>query len=471
MACGFDSHRAYHLNLVIKRVLYGVQDVQNTLWTGDNLYILNGINSNLVDLIYLDPPFNSKRFYSAPIGSKAAGSSFKDMWTWDDIDEGYLDTIGSKKEYLPLAEFILSVGELHSEPMKAYLTYMTQRLIQMHRVLKDTGSLYLHCDPTASHYLKIILDAIFGKNNFRNEIIWQRDVAGKGGKRVSNQFPRNHDTLLFYSKSSDLIYRQQYTDLSEGQKRPYRYSEEATSRKYKAVQLGHYSDKSISEMESNDLIHVSGSGKKYKKYYLDEAKATVGNIWTDILGFGTRTSSKERTGYPTQKPLDLLYRIVEASTNEGDVVMDPFCGCATTCVAAQHLGRKWIGIDVAALAAELVAERLSDAAGLFKDFVRRSDVPQRDDVKEEKISKPSVKERLYEVQGGNCNGCGTSMEMRNFDVDHIIPQSKGGGNYYENYQLLCGHCNRTKGDRPMAYLMDKIRKRQEMIMENAYGIA
>jgi site-specific DNA-methyltransferase (adenine-specific) len=141
------------------------KEFTNTLYTNDNLFILNGLNSNLVDLIYLDPPFNSKRFYSAPIGSKAAGTSFKDMWTWQDVNEAYLEILADK--YPQLTKYISSIGGIHSKPMMSYLTYMAQRIIEMHRVLKDTGSLYLHCDPTASHYLKIVLDEIFGKNNFR----------------------------------------------------------------------------------------------------------------------------------------------------------------------------------------------------------------------------------------------------------------------------------------------------------------
>ena len=146
------------------------QTFRNTLYTHDNLYVLSGLNSESVDLIYLDPPFNSKRMYSAPVGSKAAGSSFKDMWTWKDVDEFNLDTLAVN--FPALAKYIASVGAIHSKPMTAYLTYMAQRIIEMHRVLKETGSLYLHCDPTASHYLKSLLDGIFCKNNFRNEIIW-----------------------------------------------------------------------------------------------------------------------------------------------------------------------------------------------------------------------------------------------------------------------------------------------------------
>ena len=142
----------------------------NTLYTNDNLFILHGLNSGLIDLIYLDPPFNTKRFYSAPVGSRVAGSSFKDMWSWEDVNEVYLDELSDK--YPGLVKFITSVGEVHSKDLSAYLTYMTQRILEMHRVLKETGSIYLHCDPTASHYLKILMDEIFGKNNFRNEIVW-----------------------------------------------------------------------------------------------------------------------------------------------------------------------------------------------------------------------------------------------------------------------------------------------------------
>ena len=146
------------------------KEFTNTLYTNDNLFILNGLNSNLVDLIYLDPPFNTKKIYAASIGSKAAGTSFKDMWTWQDVNVAYLEILAGK--YPALARFIGTIGKIHSKAMMAYLTYMVQRIIEMHRVLKDTGSLYLHCDQTAGHYLKILLDEIFGKNNFRNEIIW-----------------------------------------------------------------------------------------------------------------------------------------------------------------------------------------------------------------------------------------------------------------------------------------------------------
>jgi site-specific DNA-methyltransferase (adenine-specific) len=405
----------------------------NTLYTNDNLLILTGLNSNLVDLIYLDPPFNSKRIYSAPIGSKAAGSSFKDMWTWEDVNEEYLNTLAEK--YPALAEFIASIGAIHSEAMKAYLTYMAQRIIEMHRVLKDTGSLYLHCDSTASHYLKVVLDEIFGRDNFRNEIIWHyRRWTGKAKK-----FQSLHDIIFFYTKSDKYTFNSLFTEYTEGSK----------------------------ERKEQGVLHRFKRGEEpvlVSDKSIDEKGVRENDVWQ--IPF-IAPSSKERTGYPTQKPLALLHRIVKASSNEGDIVMDPFCGCATTCVAAQQLGRKWIGIDIEKQAVNILIERLSDDAGLFKNFVNTEDAPQRTDI--QKIEpKKAVKERLYKEQNGLCNACGTEFNIWNLEIDHIIPKSKGGGNYYENYQLLCSSCNRMKSDNPMEVLRLKIKTRSNLLNKKIF---
>ena len=179
------------------------------------------------------------------------------------------------------------------------------------------------------------------------------------------------------------------------------------------------------------------------------------------------TMASERTGYPTQKPLALLHKIIEASSAQEDIIFDPFCGCATTCVAAQQLNRRWIGIDIEAKAADLLVQRLSMDGGMFKDFIHTDRIPQRTDIKIEKPS-ISIKERLFAEQKRICNGCGTQMDIRHFEIDHIIPKSKGGGDYYENFQLLCGNCNRVKGDRPMEELVAKLRAREGAVKKISY---
>jgi len=413
----------------------------NTLYTNDNLFVLHGLNSGLVDLIYLDPPFNTKRMYSAPIGSKSAGVSFKDMWTWQDVNEAYLDTLAGR--YPSLTKFIASIGNIHSKAMMAYLTYMAQRIIEMHRVLKETGSLYLHCDPTASHYLKILLDEVFGKNNFRNEIVWCYKTTLR---QSSHHLGRDHDIIFHYAKSELHRISPNRADYPASENTLKRWSKYADAD-------GFVSNKHFAGSQST-IIDTSDEKKGFNINH---------GIPRDVWYIPHLTGgNKEKTGYPTQKPLALLRRIIEASSNVGDIVFDPFCGCATTCVAAQQLERKWIGIDIEKQATSILVDRLSDDAGLFKDFVSTTSIPQRTDITVEPPS-ASVKERLYKGQNGLCNACGTKFEMWNLEIDHIVPKAKGGGDYYENYQLLCGSCNRIKGDRPMEYLRLKIKTREEMM--------
>ena len=396
----------------------------NYLYTGDNIHFLHRFDSESVDLIYLDPPFNSKRTYSAPIGSKAAGTSFKDMWSWDDIDEELLETLFITHPCL--VDFIKSIEGIHGKPMMAYVLYMAQRIKEMRRVLKPTGSIYLHCDQTAGHYLKIVMDKIFGRDNFQNEIIWSyRRWTGK-----AKRFQRLHDTIIFYSLGENNVFNVPY--------------DEYTEKSFKRKQNYH------TRIKGDDVFVTS----------VDERGVRAGDVWNIPV---LNSQSKERTGYPTQKPLALLRRIIEASSNEGDVVLDPFCGCATTCVAAQQLNRKWIGIDIEEQAAHLLVERLSDDAGMFKDFVHTDILPERTDITIAPDSQ-SVREKLYKAQEGKCNACGLQADhTRHFELDHIIPKSKGGSDTEGNYQLLCGSCNRIKGDRPMEYLKNRLEQIDKLL--------
>ena len=433
----------------------------NTIFTADNLYVLHGMDSASIDLVYADPPFNSKRIYSAPIGSKAAGASFKDMWSWDDIDTTYLTYLADMPD---MVQFVQSVSILHSKSMASYLIYMAQRIFEIHRVLKETGSFYLHCDSTACHYLKVICDMIFGQQNFRNEIVWIYGATARGAKAVAQKLPANHDIILVYSKGAQYIHnRIEIPILHDRNNLPPHIRIDADGRAFKTSPRGDYTDASIKKLAAEGRIHKTKNGNIRIKYFLEidanvvKENKFIGDSWTDIPDM-MHTSRHERTGYPTQKPLALLRRIIAMGSNAGDVVFDPFCGCATAMVAAQQLGRKWIGIDISPKAAELVGSRLSDDNVIFDKFIHRKDIPMRSDT--EKVEDtPNLRQRLYKEQGGLCNGCELEQPLYNFELDHIIPQSKGGGDYYENYQLLCGNCNRVKGNRPMEYLLDKINKR------------
>ena len=388
-----------------------------TIFTGDNLPIMRGINSNSIDLIYLDPPFNSKANYAAPIGSPAEGAAFSDIWSLNDIDITWLDLLKAKH---PRLNTIINAALSRSD--KAYLIYMAARLLEMHRVLKDTGSIYLHCDPTMSHWLKIVMDCIFGKANFRNEIVW----GYKTGGNSKQHFAKKHDTILFYSKSETYNFTPQ---------------KEKSYTKSKSRKPG-----------------IINYGKNKAEFFQDEKGVfnytTMRDFW-EISYIGS--TSSERTGYPTQKPLTLLERIIKASSNPGDWILDPFCGCATTCVAADRLQRNWIGIDVSEKAAKLVVDRIKDDQGMFKSITHRTDTPKRTDIGTiPRYNHPNNKKHLYGEQKGHCNGCDTHFEMRHLEIDHIIAESVGGTDHIENLQLLCSSCNRIKGDRGQEYLIMRL---------------
>ena len=411
-----------------------------TMWTGDNLDIMRGMNSEGVDLIYLDPPFNSNRTYSAPIGSQAAGAAFKDTWTLDDVDVAWHGEIADQNP--AVYSVIGTAGGTHGSGMKSYLIMMAVRLLEMYRLLKPTGSLYLHCDPTASHYLKVLMDAVFGTKNFRNEIVWNYSFRLMDLPRFFN---RKHDVILFYAKTAGCSFSMPKT--------PWTRDEIIKTRKQKI----HLDD------EGNEVIWMPG-GKGRSKSRLKKLSDIMaeGKAMSDVWPIPTiSSSSRERVGYPTQKPLALLDRIIKTSSNKGDMVLDPFAGCATACVAAERQDRQWVGIDISKKAADLVQVRIRREIDLFHNFqpTRRSDIPKRTDLGELPNYR-THKHQLFGKQEGRCGGCRVAFPFRNFTVDHVVPQSKGGSDHLGNLQLLCGACNSMKGTGTQAELIVKLQAQE-----------
>ncbi len=360
------------------------------LFYGDNLQVLRDrIPAESVDLIYLDPPFNSKADYnvlfSTPKGerSEAQITAFEDSWEWGIESVRSLEQL--KFTHGELAELLdLLVRTLGQNSLSAYLVMMAIRLVELHRVLKPTGSLYLHCDPTASHYLKMILDIIFGAKNFKNEIIWQR-TSSKA--LMSKKLANNHDIILIFSKTEIHTWNSEKTfiaycldNLDAKTKSKYCHIDEE-GRLYQLDNLTNpnnnrpnlrYEFLGITKVwrwtkermqaayESGLVVQTKPGNVPRLKRYLDEQRGKpLGDVWSDIPPLNSQ--ARERLGYPTQKPLALLERILELSSNPGDVVLDPFCGCGTAVHAAERLGRDWIGIDITHLAIALIEKRLRDA--------------------------------------------------------------------------------------------------------------
>ena len=361
-------------------------DWQNKLHFGDNLPILrDNIPNESVDLIYLDPPFNSNATYNVLFREHDSSESvaqiqaFDDTWHWSiDSERAYREVVqdGPKK----LADLLQAMRAfLGQNDMMAYLTMMAPRMVELHRVLKATGSIYLHCDPTASHYLKLLMDAVFGPTRFRTEITWKRTSAHSDSRR----FAQVKDTILYYSKSDSRIWNPiivphnqsyvsnfyRYED-SRGRYRLHEIIRTASMgpRPNLAYEYKGYTPEwgwrmereKLEALDREDRLVWSDTGRPYRKTYLTDGQAPT-NLWDDIGNVSAQ--AKERLGYPTQKPEALLERIISASSNEGDVVLDPFCGCGTAVAVAERLNRKWIGIDVTHLAISLMRSRLRDSFG------------------------------------------------------------------------------------------------------------
>ena len=358
----------------------------NKLYFGDNLDILReNVADESVDLIYLDPPFNSNATYNVLFRERSGEDSaaqitaFEDTWRWSmESEYAYQDVITDGPE--KLGDLLQSMrGFLGQNDMMAYLTMMAQRMAELHRVLKPTGSIYLHCDPTASHYLKLVMDAVFDQRNFRNEIIWRRTTSHSDAKGLG----RVHDTILLYNKSTEFTWNEIFHELDPDYvKNYYRYTD-PDGRVFMSGDLSGagtgptrdfgdrglipppsgrhwmYDDSGIQRLLQEDRIYWTRNGVPRLKVYLDENPGySAQDVWTDIQPL--RSWHKERLGYDTQKPENLLERIIRSSSNEGDVVLDPFCGCGTAVAVAERLKRRWIGIDITHLAISLMKSRLRD---------------------------------------------------------------------------------------------------------------
>ena len=392
------------------------------------------MNSGTVNLIATDPPFNKNRDFHADPDSLAAGAQFPDRWRWDeDVHDDWL--IAIQRDEPEVWAVITTAKMVWGDDMGAFLCWLGVRLLEMHRILADDGSLYLHIDHTAHAWVKCLLDAIFGRRNFRNEIVWPYRTGGVS----KNYWARKHDTLLFYVKSNDYVHR--------------------------PLQERIYYDNAFFTTE------VDEQGRYYADVY-------VRDVWDDIKPL--INVSKERTGYPTQKPLALYERIIKASSNEGDLVLDPFCGCATTPIAAERLGRQWVGMDIWDKAHQMVLDRLESEnlvvkggggrrrragqQGLtFADIRYDTTPPTRTDSGEpatltlrtpagRALRHPPPRNqhgKLLTDIGPFCQGCGAdyTFDPRVLEVDHINPRSQGGTDAYDNLTLLCPPCNKEKRDR------------------------
>ncbi len=416
--------RANRINVANRTVLHG-----------DNLTFLRGINTGTVHLIATDPPFNKSKDFHATPDSLAAGARFSDRWKWDtDVHPDWIDAI--QDDWPAVWQVIEAARVASGTDMAAFLCWLGVRLMEMHRVLRDDGTIYLHIDHTAHAWVKALMDGIFGRKNFRNEIVW----CYSGASSPKSDFRRKHDTLLRYTKTNTYTFNVQH--------QPY---------------------------NNPDILRRASSKGMSAKRGMDyrEEGMPLNDWWSDIMQL--INWHKERVGFPTQKPLALYERIIIASSNPGDIVLDPFAGCATTPVAAERLDRQWVGMDIWDGAYQVVLDRLqaeglavdgesdrlltlgdihystappirSDddevAAPAFKLKARRYEEPPGP-----RMTRAEMKQTLIDDHGMACNGCDRQFDDPLYlELDHNTPRSDGGINHISNRVLLCGPCNRIKSN-------------------------
>ena len=466
-----------------------------TLYRGDNLPFLRGMNSGTVDLIATDPPFNKGRDFHATPDSLASGARFQDRWSWErDVHEEWVDQI--KDDWPGVMSVIEAARTASGDDMAAFLCFMGVRLIAMRRVLKPTGSIYLHCDPTADYWLRGLMDSVFGRECYRNAITWQRnDGRGKGSQYRARAWGANTDTILFYVRSTEAEVRP-YREMTVGEIAAKFPLLDGDGRRYytgipifRSKSMGarpnlcfewrgftnphpsgwRLSRERLEEEYRKGNVVIRDDGRLERRKYLDDYEgAPMDNCWTDIPRLA---GGKERVGYPTQKPLALYERIIKASSNEGDVVLDPFAGCATTPVAAEKLGRRWVAMDIWEGAHDMVRDRIQNEVRLNGggeyEVHLETKPPVRTDAGEDavpflrlperrpsepwqRLTRKVMADELAIAQRGFgdgivCAGCGRERDLPEMELDHRRPRTDGGDNWITNRVLLCGPCNRRKG--------------------------
>ena len=432
----------------------------NTLYHGDCRDVMQEWNDGCVDLIYLDPPFNSDAKYNILFGKGAEGkvrdpmaqfTAFQDTWYWtneaDESVEKIKGAVGhpAHKAICGLAEMLPETG------MLAYLVYMADSIAQMRRLLKDTGSIYLHCDPSASHYLKTIMDCVFGAKNFRNEIVWHKYKGVKN--TATKKFTTATDSIFFYAKAADAVFNVQYQPMTQKYiDAEYKYKD-ADGRRYAQLRGRMYQQ----------------TGKPRKKY-LDENPGTpMQSLWT---GLYLNTSSKERLGYPTQKPLALLERIIQASSNKGEVVLDPFCGCGTTAHAAYNLKRKFLGIDISPFAITRVCkDRLKNAAGmevrgLPTDLQSAHAMWKDNPFKFERwavTTLPGFVPNDIQTGDGGIDGRGMMLHKPEGEKGYVVAQVKGGSFTPDQLRALLSQLRGKKVSMGVFVTLEKVKPTPTMI--------
>ena len=471
---------------------------------------MRGMDSETVDLIATDPPFNAKRLFNAPLGSRQAKQEFDDRWRWDEVTDEWHDLIASDhpaiKEIIEACAVIeggtvdrltgkIDTGRTRNS-IAAFIAWMAPRVVEMHRLLKPTGVLFLQCDTEANSYLRLLLDAVFGRGRFINEIV-RRRVHSKG--LAKRKLPENHDTLLVYAKSGEWKWNPPYEpydlellqqEFTKEQIAKLSVADQKTLKQYKHFEKGRRYRQSDLQNPNKDRPNLEyeflgvtrvwrwtkermekayregriiqtapGNVPDYKRYLDEQPGRPRDDIWIDTVN-----AESSESKWSTRKPLDLYRRIIQCATDYGDMVLDPFAGCATTCVAAEIEQRQWVGIDIDPVAEDETKKRLAsgEVTGVnAQEVAVRKSPPRRTDIPA--VSDEKIRQSLWNRQGRKCaNPYCDSDELRAVDIelDHRIPKSRGGDDDIHNRIGLCGNCNRRKSAKAWGQFLDEERSKQ-----------